>query len=288
MSTSLARSAGTVGALVAGVTLVAGAWPAFAAAPADPTAGEKEATKATVPAVGPPTGLAKGRDTATPAADKGPAPARARQPAPVAAPASAPAAPAAPASAAKGRGHGVVSDRGSRGPAADVPAAAPGRAAAPRSRPPAVGPVVPVARPVAVSAPAPVMGPHVPRPSALATAGSRSGRAQVAAADALPLRPSGAEPIVLPASAARPQPRSLPVDLGTALPTVAAKTAEAVARTPEWPLGIAGVVLIFLLVQNRIDRRDPKLIQARLEDEAPLEFTPLSGRPQVRLVTAAV
>ena len=257
---------------------------------AEPVAEPVDQPAAAGPIVGPPTGVGKGRDKKAPAPDSG-------RPAPRTEPA-APAAPAAEApAAAQGKGSGVLAERRSRAAAAAppaAPAAAPpagpavGPVARPRSSAPVVGPVVPAAPPDRVADPAPVMGPQVPRaarPSALATAGSRSGRAQVAAADAVPLRPSGAEPIALPDVVA--QPRPLPVDLGTALPTVAAQTVGAVARTPEWPLGIVGVVLVFLLVQNRIDRRDPKLSHAHVEDEAPLDFEPLSGRPQLRLVTAA-
>ena len=271
MSVSLARRTGTVGALLAAI-LAVGAAPVLAAPPADPRpaaasgAGDgREAAPGqekdtSEPVVGPPTGISTGPDKAAPAASSGPA-----KPAP--APAAAKPAAAKPAAAKPAVGK----------PAAQAPRAAPagGPVAAPRSVRPAAGPAVPVVGPVAVRVAAPVMGPHVPwtsRPTALASAGSRSDRARAAAAAPLPVRPDGAEPIALPA--VHPQPS--PVDLGAALPTVAVQTVGAVARTPEWPLGIAVVVLLFLLMQNRIDRRDPKLAQARLEDEAPLEFAPLA------------
>lgn len=295
MFVSLARRAGTVGALLAAI-LAVGAAPVLAAPPADPRPAEasgagdgREAAPGqekdtSEPVVGPPTGISTGPDKAAPAASSGPA-----KPAP--APAAAKPAAKAPTEKAAAdkapaekepeepatKGAPAANGQGRGEPAAQAPRAAPagGPVAAPRSVRPAAGPAVPVVGPVAVRVAAPVMGPHVPwtsRPTALASAGSRSDRARAAAAAPLPVRPDGAEPIALPA--VHPQPS--PVDLGAALPTVAVQTVGAVARTPEWPLGIAVVVLLFLLMQNRIDRRDPKLAQARLEDEAPLEFAPLA------------
>ena len=301
MSVSLARRTGTVGTLLVAI-LAVGAAPVLGAAPSDPRpaeaggAGGREAAPgqqkgASAPVVGPPTGITTGPDTTAAATSSGPV-----EPAPAPAaskPASKPAAdkPAAtrpaeaePPTAKPSAEEPAAKGQGRAEPAAQAPvtAAAGGPpVAAPRSVRPAAGAVAPVARPVPVTAAAPVaapvMGPHVPwtsRPTALATAGSRSGRARVVAAEPLSLRPRPVGPIALPA--VHPQPRPLPVDLGTALPTVAVQTVGAVARTPEWPLGIAVVVLLFLLMQNRIDRRDPKLAQARLEDEAPLEFAPLA------------
>lgn len=178
-------------------------------------------------------------------------------------------------------------------PAAGPPTAAAAGgppAAAPRAVRPAAGPVLPMVGPVpvrvAAAVSAPVMGPHVPRtarPTVLAPTGNGPDRARGAAAAPVPVRPVAIGPIVLRAVPSQRR----PVGLGEALPTVAVQTVGAVARTPEWPLGIAVVVLLFLLVQNRIDRRDPKLATTRLEDEAPLEFAPLSGRPDLRLVVAA-
>lgn len=324
MSASLARRTGGVGALVV-VALVVGTTPVLAAPPADPpraaahgAGGGREVAPGqqrggSSPAVGPPTGVGAGPDATAAAPSSGPA-----EPAPTTKPAAAKPAAAKPAAAKPGAAKPAAAKPAAAKPAAAKPGAstptaedaattgqgrgrtatqAPATAgaagppvAAPRSVRPAVGPVKPVVGPVPVRAATPtsvpVMGPHVPwtsRPTTLATAGSRSDRARAVAAAPVPVRQRGTEPIVLPA--VRPQPR--PVALGEALPTFAVQTVGAVARTPEWPLGIGVVVLLFLLVQNRIDRRDPKLATTRLEDEAPLEFAPLPGRPDLRRVVAA-
>lgn len=44
---------------------------------------------------------------------------------------------------------------------------------------------------------------------------------------------------------------------------------------PQLPLALLVVVVLFLLVQNRIDRRDPKLASAPLEAEPELDFGPV-------------
>jgi hypothetical protein len=49
-------------------------------------------------------------------------------------------------------------------------------------------------------------------------------------------------------------------------------------RRPQLPLILILLVLGFLLVQNRIDRRDPKLAGAPVDTEAELDFRPLSTR----------
>ena len=41
---------------------------------------------------------------------------------------------------------------------------------------------------------------------------------------------------------------------------------------------LVGVVLIFLLVQDQLDRRDPKLALAPLDEEPPLRFEEVPGR----------
>lgn len=239
--------------------------PASAPAPApvvdvtDATPGKDSADKkgrgAGAPVVGPPTGLA-----APPASDRDHAP--------------------------------VEKSR------AQVAAAAP--AAAPR--PVRVGPVVPVLPVVAVPKPAaqPVAVALGPGSREIDAPAQRtfvpSAAARIAAADVMPLRPQGATSRVVTASSstsAQAATRSsrdqegLTGDLTSALPGVAAGTAEAVADTPGIPLGIAAVVVLFLLVQNRIDRRDPKLALARIEDDEPLEFTPRAEVVHLRLLQAA-
>jgi hypothetical protein len=77
----------------------------------------------------------------------------------------------------------------------------------------------------------------------------------------------------MPASAPR-VPAAPRVDIAEALPALATGTVEAVASRPEIPAGLVVVVVVFLLLQGRIDRRDPKLALVRLEDDAPLDFEP--------------
>jgi hypothetical protein len=56
-----------------------------------------------------------------------------------------------------------------------------------------------------------------------------------------------------------------------ALPVVHSIVTRSVSN-PELPLGLALVVTLFLLVQHRIDRKDPKLAHAPREEAADLEF----------------
>ncbi|HWH30939.1 MAG TPA: hypothetical protein VNU26_18615, partial [Mycobacteriales bacterium] len=46
-------------------------------------------------------------------------------------------------------------------------------------------------------------------------------------------------------------------------------------RRPTLPIALLLVVGLFLLVQNRIDRRDPKLAGADVDEEPELEFRPV-------------
>lgn len=58
---------------------------------------------------------------------------------------------------------------------------------------------------------------------------------------------------------------------------------EAVTGTitrPTLPLALLAVVVLFLLAQNRIDRRDPKLASAPVEAEPELDFTLIVRRPE--------
>ncbi|TAL12319.1 MAG: hypothetical protein EPN99_16995, partial [Frankiales bacterium] len=57
---------------------------------------------------------------------------------------------------------------------------------------------------------------------------------------------------------------------------------EAVTGTitrPTLPLALLAIVVLFLLAQNRIDRRDPKLASAPVEAEPELDFTLIIRRP---------
>ncbi|MEX2291530.1 MAG: hypothetical protein WD794_14555 [Mycobacteriales bacterium] len=154
-----------------------------------------------------------------------------------------------------------------------------------------VAPVEPVAVPVGPQVPAAAVAAPVVQPLRLTTGGESaaaagpllSRKAIVAAADAQPLRPlGGGTAVSRPAADSKPE----PIHLASALPGLATTTAQAVGDTPELPLGIAAVVVLFLLLQNRIDRRDPKLALARIEDDEPLEFSE-TGPVHLRLVSAA-
>jgi hypothetical protein len=61
------------------------------------------------------------------------------------------------------------------------------------------------------------------------------------------------------------------------LPAVQAIVTRSVQR-PAAPIGIGLVVLLFLLVQHRIDRRDPKLARNSPSDLPDLEFGAVIGR----------
>jgi hypothetical protein len=58
------------------------------------------------------------------------------------------------------------------------------------------------------------------------------------------------------------------------LPAVTTVVRRSVER-PELPLSLLAVVAMFLLVQHRIDRRDPKLAQAPRHEPADLVFRPV-------------
>jgi hypothetical protein len=55
------------------------------------------------------------------------------------------------------------------------------------------------------------------------------------------------------------------------------RTLQQVASKPALPLVLVVVVVGFLLVQNRIDRRDPKLASAPVGAEPELDFGPTLG-----------
>ncbi len=71
-------------------------------------------------------------------------------------------------------------------------------------------------------------------------------------------------------------------DLPEAFGRVVRDTARAAARRPGLPLAFLLVVVAFLLVQNRIDRRDPKLAAAPVDAEPELGFGPVLRLPGQR------
>lgn len=50
-------------------------------------------------------------------------------------------------------------------------------------------------------------------------------------------------------------------------------------REPTLPLAVLAVLVVFVLVQHRIDRRDPKLATAAVDPEPDLGFGPVLRRP---------
>jgi hypothetical protein len=61
------------------------------------------------------------------------------------------------------------------------------------------------------------------------------------------------------------------------VPKAIGKTLAQVAHKPTIPLVLLGIVVGFLLLQNRIDRRDPKLASAPVGAEPELDFGPVQG-----------
>jgi hypothetical protein len=59
------------------------------------------------------------------------------------------------------------------------------------------------------------------------------------------------------------------------VPTVIGKVAVKSLEKPQFPLALLVVAALFLLVQNRVDRRDPKLATAPVEVEPHLFFGPV-------------
>jgi hypothetical protein len=59
---------------------------------------------------------------------------------------------------------------------------------------------------------------------------------------------------------------------GTAVLPVVHTIVQRSVSHPEAPLALGLVVVLFLLVQHRIDRRDPKLARAASREPADLEF----------------
>jgi hypothetical protein len=63
------------------------------------------------------------------------------------------------------------------------------------------------------------------------------------------------------------------------VPTVIGKVAVKSLEKPQFPLLLLVVVALFLLIQNRIDRKDPKLASAPVESEPMLSFGPIVEAP---------
>lgn len=63
------------------------------------------------------------------------------------------------------------------------------------------------------------------------------------------------------------------------VPTVIGQVAVKSLEKPQFPLLLLVVVALFLLIQNRIDRKDPKLASAPVESEPMLGFGPAVASP---------
>jgi hypothetical protein len=63
------------------------------------------------------------------------------------------------------------------------------------------------------------------------------------------------------------------------VPTVIGQVAVKSLEKPQFPLLLLVVVALFLLIQNRIDRKDPKLASAPVESEPLLGFGPAVEAP---------
>lgn len=69
-----------------------------------------------------------------------------------------------------------------------------------------------------------------------------------------------------------PQPASIGVRPGADVLPVVQQVVQSSVSHPAAPLSLAVVVALFLLIQHRIDRRDPKLTAAPRTEPADLEF----------------
>jgi hypothetical protein len=63
------------------------------------------------------------------------------------------------------------------------------------------------------------------------------------------------------------------------VPTVIGQVAVKSLEKPQFPLLLLVVVALFLLIQNRIDRKDPKLASAPVDSEPTLGFGPAVEAP---------
>ncbi len=135
---------------------------------------------------------------------------------------------------------------------------------------PTRSPTVAAPAPRATTPPAPVatrtgavFGPRI-TPSNLATRRASTSAPQSTpsasrSAAAIPADPAAP---VEPADAATPRRRFDQVSESFAI----------AASNPQLPLGVLGAMLLFLLVQNRIDRKDPKLGLVNADGDLELEF----------------
>lgn len=143
------------------------------------------------------------------------------------------------------------------------------------------------AQPTTAPTTAPTMAP-TRTASAAPTRAAPTGAATTAATSRPATRPA---PVVRLTTSATPTPAPAPAgptpsvtaptpdsreDDSTARRTFA-QVGESLAvatRDPQLPLGVLLAVVVFVLVQNRIDRRDPKLATARTTAPTDLEFSP--------------
>jgi hypothetical protein len=121
-----------------------------------------------------------------------------------------------------------------------------------------------------------VPAPNVPIPPAeVATAAASAGTADPADAAAPPAKETAAAP--------KPEPTQRNVLLGEIpvedVPEVIRDVVTGTITRPTLPLALLAIVVLFLLAQNRIDRRDPKLAAAPVEAEPELDFTAFVRRP---------
>lgn len=143
---------------------------------------------------------------------------------------------------------------------------------------------------------APAPAPDEPRPPVPGTAGRGvPARAPLPVA-AAPVRPPRVPELPVrdqrlldvPGTQQRPvrlvaQERAVPAlvpGLPAALDSALRRALEDTLTRPAVPLALLALVLGFLLVQDRIDRRDPKLAAAPLEPEPDPEFGPAVARPE--------
>ena len=90
---------------------------------------------------------------------------------------------------------------------------------------------------------------------------------QEVAPDAQPEKKASANPLL---------PAQLPAG---DVPEVLRDVVTGTISRPTLPLALLAIVVLFLLAQNRIDRRDPKLASAPVEAEPELDFTTVIRRP---------
>ena len=109
---------------------------------------------------------------------------------------------------------------------------------------------------------------------------SSDSRSRSSALDAAPARQDAAPrtPDPEPSGGSNPL---LPKDFVDApVPDVIKDVAIGTIKRPTLPLALLAIVVLFLLAQNRIDRRDPKLAAAPVEAEPELDFSPYSPRQE--------